>query len=67
MQIIVNKQLKNKFNNKTQIFPIKNVVDFLGFHFYLANSGKSASVRMKIDAQILLACHCARGKTCVII
>ena len=40
MQKIVNNQLKIEFNDKTQIFPIKNGVDFLGFHFYLANSGK---------------------------
>ena len=27
------------FNAKTQIFPIKNGVDFLGFHFYLSDTG----------------------------
>ncbi len=37
---IVNSQLKLEFNNKTQVFPIKNGVDFLGFHFYLTDSGK---------------------------
>ena len=40
MQSLVNNQLKLEFNNKTQIFPIKNGVDFLGFHFYLTDSGK---------------------------
>jgi len=28
------------FNEKTQIFPIKNGVNYLGFHFYLTDSGK---------------------------
>lgn len=28
------------FNEKTQIFPIANGVNYLGFHFYLATSGK---------------------------
>ena len=27
-------------NNKTQIFPLKNGIDFLGFHTYLTESGK---------------------------
>ena len=40
MQSLVNNQLKLEFNDKTQIFPIKNGVDFLGFHFYLTDSGK---------------------------
>lgn len=40
MQKIVNNRLKLDFNEKTQIFPIKNGVDFLGFHFYLSDSGK---------------------------
>lgn len=40
MKTIVNNRLKLEFNNKTQIFPIKNGVDFLGFHFYLTDSGK---------------------------
>lgn len=31
---------KLKFNEKTQIFPIKNGVDFLGFHFYMTETGK---------------------------
>lgn len=32
--------LKLKLNNKTQIFPIRNGVDFLGFHTYITSSGK---------------------------
>lgn len=32
--------LKLDFNNKTQIFPLKNGVDYLGWHFYLTESGK---------------------------
>ena len=33
-------ELKLEFNEKTQIFPLKNGVDYLGFHFYLTDSGK---------------------------
>ena len=29
-----------EFNNKTQIAPLKNGIDFLGWHFYLTNTGK---------------------------
>jgi len=32
--------LKLELNDKTQIFPLKNGVDFLGWHFYLTDSGK---------------------------
>ena len=31
---------KLEFNQKTQIFPISQGVDFLGWHFYLTESGK---------------------------
>lgn len=54
MQKIVNNDLLLEFNEKTQIFPLKNGVDFLGFHFYLTDSGKvvkklrrSSKVRFK--------------------
>lgn len=40
MNKILTTTLKLEFNNKTQIFPIKNGVDFLGFHFYLTETGK---------------------------
>ncbi len=33
-------QLKLEFNDKTQIFPISQGVDFLGFRFYLTDTGK---------------------------
>ncbi len=33
-------ELKLDFNEKTSIFPIKNGVDYLGWHIYLAESGK---------------------------
>lgn len=33
-------KLDLKLNNKTQIFPIKNGVDFLGFHLYITETGK---------------------------
>ena len=40
MNYILENKLELEFNNKTQIFPIKNGVDFLGFHFYLTENGK---------------------------
>lgn len=40
MEEVVEDQLHLEFNQKTQIFPIKNGVDFLGFHFYLTETGK---------------------------
>lgn len=33
-------ELRLKTNAKTQIFPIKNGVDFLGFHTYITQTGK---------------------------
>ena len=40
MTQLVESELKLKFNQKTQIFPIKNGVDFLGFHLYMTETGK---------------------------
>lgn len=37
-KIVLN--LKLEFNEKTMIFPLKNGIDFLGFRFYLTNTGK---------------------------
>ncbi|MBQ6505550.1 MAG: hypothetical protein IJI57_16715 [Flexilinea sp.] len=34
------KELNLEFNRKTQIFPISEGVDFLGFRFYLTGTGK---------------------------
>ncbi len=34
------KTLKIDFNEKTEIFPLKNGVDYLGWHIYLTESGK---------------------------
>lgn len=34
------KTLKIDFNKKTEIFPLKNGVDYLGWHIYLTESGK---------------------------
>jgi RNA-directed DNA polymerase len=36
----LNENLKLQTNNKTQLFPIKNGVDFLGFHTYITDTGK---------------------------
>lgn len=33
-------ELKLELNEKTQIFPLRNGVDFIGFHTYLTESGK---------------------------
>jgi hypothetical protein len=33
-------ELKLELNDKTQMFPIKNGVDYLGWHFYLTGAGK---------------------------
>lgn len=40
MEETVEDGLSLEFNQKTQIFPIKNGVDYLGFHFYLTDTGK---------------------------
>ena len=32
--------LKLEFNDKTQVFPIQNGVDYLGWHYYLTQTGK---------------------------
>lgn len=37
---IANEELKLEFNEKTQIFPIRAGVNYLGFHFYLTETGK---------------------------
>lgn len=36
----LDKELNLKTNKKTQILPLKNGVDFLGFHMYLTETGK---------------------------
>lgn len=56
---LVENDLKIKFNQKTQIFPLKNGVDFLGFHFYLTETGKvirklRTSVKKKFKKRLLL-------------
>lgn len=40
MEMYVNANLSLNFNEKTGIFPIKNGVDYLGWHIYLTESGK---------------------------
>lgn len=40
MTRLVEEDLKLKFNQKTQIFPIGEGVDYLGFRFYLTDTGK---------------------------
>ena len=40
IQNILKNELYLETNAKTQIFPIKNGVDYLGFHFYMTASGK---------------------------
>lgn len=40
IRYVVEKELKLQFNNKTQIFPLKNGFQYLGFNFYLKSNGK---------------------------
>ena len=40
MKDYVEKDLLLEFNEKTQLTAIKNGVDYLGFHFYLSDTGK---------------------------
>ena len=40
MQRYLAQEMKLEFNEKTQIFPISNGVDYLGWHIYLTESGK---------------------------
>ena len=40
MKSYLTKELKLEFNEKTQIHAIRQGVDFLGFHFYLTETGK---------------------------
>lgn len=40
IRALFNERLKLRLNAKTQIFPVKNGVDFLGFHTYLTETGK---------------------------
>ena len=36
----VKEELKLEFNEKTQVFPLRNGVDYLGWHIYLTDTGK---------------------------
>ena len=54
----LNKNLKLELNAKTQIIPMKNGVNFLGFHFYILETGKilkkvSLQTKMKFKRRIL--------------
>ena len=40
MTSYMREELLLEFNQKTQMFPIRNGADYLGFHFYLTDSGK---------------------------
>lgn len=40
MALLVEDELKLSFNNKTQITPLATGVAYLGWHFYLTNTGK---------------------------
>lgn len=33
-------ELQLEFNEKTQVFPLRNGVDYLGWHIYLSDTGK---------------------------
>lgn len=40
MQMLLENELKLQTNKKTQLFPIKNGVEFLGYRFFLTDTGK---------------------------
>ncbi len=40
MQDYAENELHISFNEKTEVFPIKNGVDYLGWHFYMTDTGK---------------------------
>lgn len=40
MEALAEGELKLTFNDKTQIFPMRHGVDYLGWHFYLTDTGK---------------------------
>lgn len=40
MTILAEATLRIEFNEKTNLFPVKNGVDYLGWHFYLTDTGK---------------------------
>jgi len=40
IRMLCRDDLKLDLNEKTQIFPVKNGVDYLGWHFYLTETGK---------------------------
>lgn len=40
MREVAEEELKLKFNQKTQMFPISEGVDYVGWHFYLTETGK---------------------------
>ena len=40
MREYVREKLQLEFNEKTQIFPLRNGVDYLGWHIYLSDTGK---------------------------
>jgi len=40
LRSLAENELKLEFNEKTQIFPVRNGVKYLGFHIYLSDTGK---------------------------
>ena len=40
MRTFLNEELQLEFNEKTQFFPLRNGVDYLGWHIYLTDTGK---------------------------
>lgn len=40
MKRVAKEKMKLEFNEKTEICPIKNGVEYLGFRFYLTDTGK---------------------------
>lgn len=40
MRNFLEKELKLEFNEKTELFPLRNGINYLGWHFYLSDTGK---------------------------
>ena len=40
MTVYIRDELQLEFNKKTQVFPLRNGVDYLGWHIYLSETGK---------------------------
>ena len=54
MQVLAEylENLELKLNGKTQIFPFKNGINYLGFHTYVTNNGKVIRKLKELDVDV---------------